>query len=78
MLVTRPWHRDVTAFCVHRLHLEEETLNVTLIVVRNKGTFGEVSVFCFAQSLAYGATRGEDFDFNPRASRPLSSRQIDR
>jgi len=40
--------------------------NITLQVHRDKGTFGQVSVFCFAQTLKNGANQGEDFNFNPR------------
>ena len=54
------------AYFLPRMHLVEETTNVTLVVLRSRGTFGEVSVFCFAQSLADGAIRGQDFNFEPR------------
>lgn len=54
-----------------RLFIEEETLNLTLAILREQGTFGEVSVFCFAQSLVGGAIRGQDFNFEPRVSTRL-------
>ena len=39
---------------------------MTLTLLRERGTFGTVSVFCFAQSPPDGARRGLDYDFEPR------------
>ena len=51
------------------MYLEEAHTTVSLTIQRTLGTFGQVSVFVFAQqkiSSASGAaaTRGEDFDFD--------------
>ena len=48
--------------------VEEGRHDVTLILHRKQGTFGAVSVFCFAQNARGGAVRGEDFEFDPRVN----------
>ncbi len=51
--------------------IEEAATELTLLVERTKGTFGAVSVFCFAQSLRDGAVNNEDFTFDPMVSSDL-------
>ena len=46
--------------------VQETNLIVPLTIQRTQGTFGSVSVFCFAQSSREGATSGEDYKFDPR------------
>ena len=47
------------------MSVSEAQQEVALVVRRTKGTFGAVSVFCFAQNTREGAVRGEDFSFDP-------------
>ena len=49
-------------FC--RISVNETTRSLTLTVLRDKGVFGNVSVFCFAQSVGDQATLGKDFTFS--------------
>lgn len=58
-------HRLLAAFAC-RMTVESVAGNITLQVHRDKGTFGQVSVFCFAQTPKNGANQGEDFNFNPK------------
>lgn len=48
------------------MYVNESAINVTLTVVRGKGTFGNVSVFYYAQSLGDGARPGADFILKPQ------------
>ena len=53
------------------IHLEEARTSISLVVQRTLGTFGQVSVFVFAQQKVHpagSATRGQDFDFQARVS----------
>lgn len=34
--------------------------------MRDEGTFGEVTVFCYAQGITDGTTQGQDFRFDPK------------
>lgn len=46
--------------------VDEITKNITLTVLRDQGTFGEVTVFCYTQSITDGATQGIDYQFDPK------------
>ncbi|KAJ8304146.1 hypothetical protein KUTeg_017729 [Tegillarca granosa] len=46
--------------------VDEISKNITLAVFRDKGTFGNVSVFYYAQSISQGATPGVDFKITPQ------------
>lgn len=34
--------------------------------MRDEGTFGEVTVFCYTQGITDGTTQGQDFRFDPK------------
>ena len=53
---------------IDRVTVDEASQLVRLLIKRNKGTFGSVSVFCFSQSTASGAVQLEDYKFEPRVS----------
>jgi len=61
---------------------ETTSRNISLTVVRSRGTFGDVSVFFYAQSIVDGTNLGLDYRINPqvragrlvRASRPAGCR----
>ena len=48
--------------------VDEITKNITLTVLRDQGTFCEVTVFCYTQSMTDGATQGIDYQFDPKVS----------
>ncbi len=56
--------------------MDESNRNLSLVVRRTRGKFGEVSVFCYAQNVAitqpgtYGAILGEDFQFQSQVGPP--------
>ena len=47
---------------------EETQLEVQLTLNRNRGTFGDVSIYVYASTKAKGAVNGEDFNFTDRVS----------
>ncbi|CAG2257626.1 ADGRV1 [Mytilus edulis] len=50
----------------HSVAVDEITKNITLTIIRDEGTFGEVTVFCYAQGITDGTTQGQDFRFDPK------------
>ncbi|VDI35962.1 G-protein coupled receptor 98 [Mytilus galloprovincialis] len=50
----------------HSVAVDEITKNITLTIMRDEGTFGEVTVFCYAQGITDGTTQGQDFRFDPK------------
>ena len=50
----------------------EDNQVVSLTIVRTRGTHGDVSVFCFAQSFGDGASLEIDFRFTPRVSQHIN------
>ncbi|XP_060082724.1 adhesion G-protein coupled receptor V1-like [Ylistrum balloti] len=46
--------------------VDEITKNISLTVFRDKGTFGNVSVFYYAQSIVEGTTQGTDYRIVPK------------
>ncbi|XP_055956200.1 adhesion G-protein coupled receptor V1 [Patella vulgata] len=51
------------------VEVNEGSFNISLSVVRQRGKFGEVSVFYFAQSFQEGSTLGVDFKVSPQELR---------
>lgn len=49
-----------------RLSVPESDMAVTLTVIRDQGTFGDVSAFYYAQTLVNGATLNIDFEITPQ------------
>jgi len=52
--------------------VDEITKNISLTVFRDQGTFGEVSVFYYAQSIVEGTTSGTDYKIAPQVLTELS------
>ena len=46
--------------------VDEITKNISLTVFRDKGTYGDVSIFYYAQSTVEGTTMGIDFKITPQ------------
>lgn len=55
------------------VNVDEITKNISLSVVRTQGTFGNVSVFYYAQSIVEGTTQGQDFTITPQVERERES-----
>jgi hypothetical protein len=46
--------------------VDEISKNISLSVIRTQGTFGNVSVFYYAQSIVEGTTQGLDYAVTPQ------------
>ena len=62
--------RCVTIFSVS---VDETSRNITLTVERSRGTFGEVAVFFYAQSIVEGTDLGFDYKVSPQVRQLLVS-----
>ncbi|XP_069137444.1 adhesion G-protein coupled receptor V1-like isoform X2 [Argopecten irradians] len=60
--------KGVIKFANDSVHVkvDEITKNISLNVFRDKGTFGDVSVFYYAQSIMEGTTQGTDYRIIPQ------------
>ena len=46
--------------------MDETSRNISLTVLRSQGTFGEVSLFFYAQSIVNGTNLGLDYKITPK------------
>ena len=51
--------------------VDETSTNISLTIIRDRGTFGDVSVFFYAQSIVEGTNLGLDYIISPEV-RPFN------